>query len=181
MAIIAKEGAAAFVPCPAGSQAAVCVDVVDLGLIENTQFPNEDGTPKLQHKIEAVWESAEPMADGRPFLVRKRYTLSLSDKAVLRHDLESWRGRPFTEDERKGFDVEKLIGVPCILNVIHKSGSKGGTFANVATVSPLMRGMTKPMPTGDYVRICDRKPTEDSVSDRDDEPVAAPNDDDIPF
>ena len=157
MAIIAKEGSGkAFEPCPPGSQAAVCVDVVDLGQIENTLFPNADGSPKFQHKVEVVWESSEAMTDGRPFLVKKRYTLSLAEKANLRHDLESWRGKPFTDAERQGFDVENLIGAPCILNVIHKTGSKGGTFANIATVSPLMKNMAKPTPNGTYVRVCDR-------------------------
>lgn len=181
MAIIAKEGSGkAFEPCPSGSQAAVCVDVVDLGNIENTRFPNEDGSPKFQHKIEVVWESSEKMVDARPFLVKKRYTLSLGEKANLRHDLESWRGRAFTESERQGFDVEKLIGAPCILNVIHKAGSKGGTFANVATVSPLMRGMEKPTPSGKYVRVCDRIESA-ADADADDFPVDAPAVDDIPF
>lgn len=178
MAIIAKEGTTAFVPCPAGSQSAVCVDVVDLGLMENTKFPNEDGTPKIQHKIEVVWESSELMGDGRPFLVKKRYTLSLGEKAALRHDLESWRGKAFTETERQGFDVEKLIGAPCILNVIHRPGSKGGVFANVATVSPLIKGMTKPTASGQYVRVCERvdeQPNDDFAA------VDAPAVDDIPF
>jgi len=181
MAIIAKEGTgAAFVPCPAGSQAGVCVDVVDLGLIENAKFPNEDGSPKLQHKIDVVWESSELMDTGKPFLVKKRYTLSLAEKANLRHDLESWRGKPFTDAERQGFDVEKLLGHACILSVIHKTGSKGGTFANVATVSPLMRGMAKPTATGEYVRVCDRV-DETQHDDSDDFPVESPSVDDIPF
>lgn len=180
MAIIAKEGTgAAFVPCPAGSQAAVCVDVIDLGMIENSLFPNKDGSPKLQHKIEVVWESSELMDSGKPFLVKKRYTLSLSEKANLRHDLESWRGKSFTDAERLGFDVEKLLGHACILNVIHKAGSKGGTFANVATVSPLMRGMEKPTASVGYVRMCER--VEDPQHDADDFPIEAPDVDDIGF
>lgn len=178
MAIIAKEASEKFIPCPSGTQAAVCVDVVDLGMIENTKFPNEDGTPKLQHKIDVVWESSERMEDGRPFLANKRYTLSLGEKASLRHDLESWRGKPFTDAERKGFDVEKLIGAGAILNVIHKTGSKGGTFANVATVSPLLKGMAKPEPSGSYVRVCDRS---DDANPDDFTSTNAPDADDIPF
>ena len=174
MAIVAKAGSGTFVPAPAGAQAAVCVDVVDNGLIKNDRFKNEDGTDKWQHKITVVWESSEKMDSGKPFLIQKRYTLSLGEKATLRHDLESWRGKPFTQDELDGFDVERLIGVSALLNVVHKAGSKGGTFANVAAVSPLIRGMAKLEPSGDYVRVCLR-----SNQPQDDD--AAPSDDDIPF
>ena len=41
----------------------------------------------------------EKMDSGEPFLVWKRYTLSLGDKATLRAHLEAWRGRKFTADE----------------------------------------------------------------------------------
>mgnify|MGYP006919626032 CR=1 FL=1 len=184
MSIIAKGSSSGnFVPCPSGTQAGVCVDVVDLGVIKNDMFKNPDGTDKWQHKINVVWESSETMDNGRPFLVSKRYTLSLGEKATLRHDLESWRGRPFTEDELRGFDVETILGVSALLNVVHKTGSKGGTFANVASVSPLVRGMEKLQPSGDYVRVCDRVPThdvDDYVPPSDDD-ASAPPVDDIPF
>ena len=43
------------------------------------------------------------MPDGKPFLVRRRYTASLHEKSALRKDLESWRGRAFTNVELDGF------------------------------------------------------------------------------
>lgn len=175
MAIVAKAGSGAFVPAPSGTQVGVCVDVIDNGLIRNDKFKNEDGTDKWQHKITIVWESSEKMESGKPFLVQKRYTLSLGEKATLRADLESWRGKPFTQDELDGFDVEAVIGVSALLNVVHKAGSKGGTFANIASVSPLVRGMAKLAPSGDYVRMCLR--TEQPHASED----ITPNDDDIPF
>lgn len=155
MPITAKASSSQFEPCPAGPQVAVCVDVVDLGLVKNELFPNPDGTARWQHKIDVVWQSAELMADDRPYLVKKRYTLSLSEKATLRHDLASWRGKDFTPAELEGFDVEKLIGVNCLLNVAHKAGSKGGTFANVVSVMPLMKGQIR-IKAVDYIRVCDR-------------------------
>jgi len=177
MAIVAKaSGGGTFIPCPAGNQLAVCVDIVDHGLVKSDFYKNDDGTDKWQHKVSIVWESSELMANGRPFLINKKYTLSLGEKATLRHDLESWRGRPFTEDELSGFDVENVIGVSALLNIVHKSGSKGGTFANVASVSPLMRGMQKLVPSGDYVRVCDR-----TAAPQVDGGDIAPSDDDIPF
>jgi|SRR6185436_589866 len=184
MPIIAKASSGQFQPCPAGPQLAVCVDVVDLGLVKNERFPNADGTDRWQQKIDLVWQSSECMTDGRPFIAKKRYTLSLDEKATLRHDLASWRGRDFTAVELEAFDVEKLIGVNCILNVAHKSGSKGGTFANVVAVMPVMKGQSKIAPTADYVRVCDRPKDVDSTPVADDVPIGedrTPSDDDIPF
>ena len=175
MPIIAKgSNSKPYEPAPSGAQVAVCVDVVDIGLVENVKFPNADGTAKWQHKIDIVWESSETMSDGRPFLINKRYTLSLNEKATLRHDLASWRGRDFTEAELEAFDIENLLGVNAILNVVHKTGSKGGTYANVAAVMPMMKGTPKIVPTGDYIRVCKRVPEQNPTAE-------APSEDDIPF
>ena len=56
--------------------------------------------------------------------ISKFYTLSLHEKSNLGQDLVSWRGRPFTETERQGFDITKLIGVTCQLNVMHTDSGK---------------------------------------------------------
>ncbi len=163
MAIIASGKSTNFVPCPEGTQQAVCADVVDLGVIE-TAFG-------AKHKVDVVWQSAELMENDKPFLVKKRYTLSLNEKANLRHDLESWRGKAFTEIELDGFDLEKLIGVNALVNVVHKKGSKGGVFANVVSVMPLARSMPK-IAVSEYVRVQDRvtEPEPGEMSEASDEP-----------
>ena len=172
MPIVARASGSNFIPAPAGAHAGVCVDVVDLGTLEVT-YKNQT---KKQHKIDIVWQIAEDMEDGRPFRVKKRYTLSLHEKAALRKDLESWRGRAFTDAELDGFDVETVISVPCLLNVIHNA-TGGNTYANVSTIMRLPKGMNPPT-SRDYVRVIDREPKEG-------QPEAQWNpeitDDDIPF
>lgn len=148
MPIIAKGNSSSFIPCPAGLQHAVCCDVIDKGLM--------DGPYGKKWKVDLRWQTAEPMNDGRPYLVQRRFTLSLHEKSSLRAFLESWRGKSFTEDELEGFDLEKLIGVNCMLNVVHKQGSKGGTFANAVSITPVMRGLDKLLVSADYVREQDR-------------------------
>ena len=106
-----------FTPAPAGTHAAVCVDVVDLGILE-VSF---GGKTKQQHKINLVWQIDEERDDGKPFTVRKRYTCSLHEKAALRKDLEAWRGRPFTDQELDGFDLETLISAPALLIPVNTS------------------------------------------------------------
>lgn len=154
MAIIAKKTGGNFIPCPSGTFSAVCCDVVDLGVLK-VSFGGKD---KQQHKIYISWQIEEEKPDGKPFLTSKRYTLSLHEKAALRKDLEAWRGKPFTETECEGFDVEKLIGAPCFLNVLQEK--KGDdTYANVKAIMKLPKG-TPPLGVRDYVRVVDRKPEE---------------------
>lgn len=174
MAIIATAGESKnFTPAPAGVHQAVCVDVIDQGWHPN---PFKEGA--TQHKIDLAWQIDELRDDMKRFVLYKRYTLSLHEKATLRHDLESWRGRAFTLDELLGFDVETVIGANGLINVQHKTSADGTRiYANVVSVMPLLKGMKK-ITASDYVRKVDAEEDaqeEDTSSDR---PLT---DDDIPF
>lgn len=174
MAIPVSAGnSSTFAPCPAGVHQAVCVDVVDMGLLEVTW----NGQTKKQHKVRIVWQVEELMDDGKPFIVQKRYTASLHEKSKLRPELESWRGKAFTEDELREFDLEKLIAANCLLNVAHVQ-KDGKTYANVTAVMPLKKGMEKLTATN-YTRVVDRKP--DDQPDPEFNQAPAITDDDIPF
>jgi hypothetical protein len=134
-------------PAPAGTHVARCVQVIDLG----TQKDNGQFGLKIQPKLRLTWELPTELhvfkeENGEePFVVGKEYTLNLGEKSNLRKDLESWRGKPFTPQELEGFDVSKLLGAPCMLNVVHKPKKDGsGAYANIASLSPLMKGMTCP-------------------------------------
>jgi hypothetical protein len=161
---------------PEGQYRAVCMDVVDLGEVENKKYG------KVQHKVALVFHTEKKMKDGRPFEVWERFTASLDEKAHLRKFLQGWRGRAFTAEEINGFDLEKLIGVNAYVQIIHNvSGDK--TYANIDTVMLLPKGMPKLEPTAEYERRKDRQP---KVS-QSPEPVpvgAEPGDaydDDLPF
>jgi hypothetical protein len=121
------------------------------------------GKTQRKHKIVIVWKIDENLDDGGPFFVRRRYTCSLHEKAILRRDLESWRGRPFTDQELQAFDLENLLSVGCLTNVIHETRN-GSVYANVASVMRLPRGMTAPVP-GDYVRVIDRPSAQRDAAD----------------
>lgn len=157
MPIIAKASESNFSPAPEGLHQAVCVDVVDLGMVDSAQWG-----PK--HKVQLRWQlgdidpkSQEPGSRGlRRFMVTKNYTLSLSEKANLRHDLESWRGKKFTSEQLQGFDIEVLVGINCQLQVIHNVKSEGKVYANVQAIVPLGKGMP-PLAPENYVRAKDRE------------------------
>lgn len=134
-----------YTPAPEGTHQAVCVDVIDQGM-----KPNQFKAGALQRKVDLAWQLTELRDDGKRFVVYKRYTASLNEKASLRHDLESWRGKPFTRDEEMAFDLESVIGSNCLVNVQHKAG-KDRTFANVVSVMPLMKGLPRIVAEG-YAR-----------------------------
>jgi hypothetical protein len=147
MAFIVKESGGAFESTPPGMHLARCYRIVDLG----TQKSEYMGQVKFLHKIMLGWEihttkddgTTLKMRDGRPFAMFKNYTLSWSEKANLRLDLQSWRGKPFTQEEMRSFDLETILGAWCLLNVIERPGKDGKMYVNIDTVTPVPAMMKK--------------------------------------
>lgn len=135
-----------FTPPPPGNHPARCYRVVDLG----TQQGSYMGKPKIQHKIMIGWElfCDEKLPDGRNFTISSRYTLSGSDRSMLRQHLEAWRGRAFGEDDWNTFHIEKIIGQPCLLQVKHET-KDGTTYSNIASVAGVPKGFPVPDLTND--------------------------------
>ena len=145
MSIVAKAGDNKFEKFPLpdeGTVQAVCAGVWDLGI----QKTNYNGVDKEQHKVVIAWElnqlidAPESEYHEMPYMLSKTYTLSLYENSNLRHDLESWRGKPFDEQTiENGFDVEKLYGINCLVGVSHVT-KNDRTFANITSILPLMKG-----------------------------------------
>ena len=125
---------------PAGNHQAVCTAVYDLGLQETEYM----GETKRLYQIVITWEINELMTKGKyagqRFTISKKYTNSTHEKSNMRQDLESWRGKPYGEGEMEKLDLEMLIGKNCLLNIVHKQ-FKGKTFANIASIGQLAKGM----------------------------------------
>jgi len=94
MPIIAKFESS-FIPAPSGLHRAVCVDVIDLGIVKRVY----NGEMSMPHMIKLVWQIEPTMDDGSHFIITKDYTLALSPRANLYRDLTSWRKKEFTDDE----------------------------------------------------------------------------------
>ena len=158
-----------------GMCSAVCVDVADLGE-ELNPF-----SQKVRHICRIVWEIDEAHPDyHRPFEVSNRYTVSLFEKSNLRKMLATWRGRDFTAAELKGFDLEKLIGVSCQVQIQHRTSAKGRTFANVVAVVPLGKGMRALGVSPSYKRAKDRDGYKPPLPASNEAPADV-GEDDIPF
>jgi hypothetical protein len=59
--------------------------------------------------------------------------------------LAAWRGRDFTEEEAKGFDISKLLNVYCMLNVT-TSENNGKSYTNIAGITPLPQALKNAKP-----------------------------------
>lgn len=133
---------------PAGNYVARCYSMVHIGTVKESY----KGETKLLNKVRIGWELPEEKrifhADKgeEPMVISKEYTLSLNDKANLRKMLASWRGKDFTEAETKSFDITKLIGVPCMLNIIHKPGKEDPSkiYQDISSISAMPKGVKAP-------------------------------------
>lgn len=145
MGFTATKPASTFTPPPPGMHVARCYRLIDLG----TQPKSYQGQAKGEaRKIMATFEllGDDRMDDGKPFTLSKSWFLSMHEKASLRRDLESWRGKAFSPDEEHSFDVSRLLGAYCILNVAEEPGADGQIRTNIKSINPLMKGMAKPTP-----------------------------------
>lgn len=168
--MIVKDARKDLPPAPEGLWQAVCVDVVDLGLVQ-TEW-GEKRKCRLVWQLETEAPGVNPET-GKPYLVTRTFGATLHEKGVLRPFLESWRGRKFTKSELEGFDLEKLLGVNCQLQIVHNATEGGRVFGNVQAVVPVGKNSVK-LHAADYTRIKDR-PTEQGTG------TASATEDDIPF
>ena len=142
-----------YAPIPAGTHLARCISIVDLG----TQTTEYQGETKSARKVRFTWETPNETAvfkeenGEQPFLVSKILTLSLHTKSTMRKTIEAWLGRKLTaREEAEGYDLSQLLGKECIVNIVHNEvGDK--VYANVDSISPVMKGMVCPKQITDSV------------------------------
>lgn len=142
---VSEPQGSSFTPCPAGTYPARMVQLLDLG----TQISDFQGETKAAHKLLLTFEICDPETsrdDGKPFTISKRFTASLHEKAGLRKTLESWRGRPFSPDELRGFNLENILGKPCLLSVVQETKGER-TYSNISAIMGMPKGMTCPDPS----------------------------------
>jgi len=203
MTTIAKDmGGSDFKKVSQGTHMAVCNMVANLGA-QPTSYQGQDTGLKPQVYIRWEVPSQRVEYDDKegnhiegPMTIGKTYTISLSEKANLRKDLEAWRNRAFTEEERKGFDVDKILGACCQIIVTHKE-SQNGIFAKVTGIAGWPAGVDRLTAEGDLISygsdntvLYEKLPkwikeklggVTQQVTDRQPESTDVSFDDDIPF
>lgn len=148
---------------PAGNYIARCYKMLEIGLIKETI----QGEEKIQHKVRIGWELPtetrvfQKEKGPQPLVIDKKYTLSLADKANLRRDLKSWRGQDFTEEQIKTFDITNLLGVPCMLNIIHRASKTGKVYEEISGITPMPKGVECPAQVNPSIELSYDKWNED--------------------
>lgn len=142
----ASEGGS-FTPVPPGMHLARCYRIVDLGTQKTEYMGTVKYLPKvmLQFEVHSEDEDGNPLVTnkGEPMTISKNYTVSLSEKASLRNDLQTWRGRDFTADELRGFELEKILGQWAMISVTKTTGNNGKEYTNIANINPVPSNIKK--------------------------------------
>ena len=146
--VSANEGSS-YTPIEEGTYMAVCYGLIDIGDEYSEKFD------KCSPKFMILWElvgAGTITVDGKEINrgVSQKYSKSLNAKSNLRKDLRAWRGREFTEEELKRFDMINILGAPCQIQIINQN-SNGKVYSNIAAIMNLPKGMPKPMPTQEVV------------------------------
>ena len=146
-----------YTPAPEGTHRAVCSGIAVLG----TYDEEYQGVEKKQKKIRIFYELPDETReyDGKtePTKISKEFTFSWSDKANLYKFINNWRGKPFTADELKKFNVFSVVSAPCLLTIQHKIGKTSGKqYAEITSATPMVKGMEKPVPTETFFYAVDQ-------------------------
>ena len=122
--------------------------MIEIGTVKETIL----GTEKILHKVRIGWELPTELKvfneekGEQPRVISKEFTLSMHEKAALRTALKSWRGKDFTEEEAKAFDITKLLGVGCMINIIHKPSKSDPSkiFEEISGITGVPKGIQVP-------------------------------------
>lgn len=150
---------------PAGTHRAVLYKVVNLGTLK-TEW---EGKEKDSHKIRLYWELSDEKVkyekDGEtkeaPFSVGRKLTFSMGDNSHLYPIVQGITGG-LTEDERWNFDIESLLGTPCLLTVVHDEYN-GNRYAKVTGATQLPKGMEAPVQVNESTVIDVRKLSKEDI------------------
>lgn len=147
MSLVAKsEGNSNFIPVPTGMHLARCYRIVDLGTQKSEYMGNVKQLHKMMLQFEVHGEDAEGnptnTAKGDPMTVSKNFTVTLAEKSTLRKDLQSWRGRDFTPEELRGFELKNVLGQWAMITVV-ETENNGNTYTNISNINPVPAAIKK--------------------------------------
>lgn len=140
MSLIAKKKES-IPPVEAGTYAAVCVGVVDLGEQYNEKFKSYN--QRVLFIFEVPSKTIIVDDEEKPRWLSKEVSPSLNEKSTLFQILTSWRGTKLTQEECKEFDLSKMLGVGCMIQVIVEE-KDSGSFNKLTSVIGLPEGIPAP-------------------------------------
>ena len=139
--IVKRKKKSIYPPVAAGTYAAVCVGIIDIGEQYNTVFKNY--SDKLIIIFEIPNEKIEIDGEKKPRWISKEYTQSLSEKSNLYKTLTSWLGRALSDVELEGFELFDMLGRGCFINLLVEE-KDNASYNNISAVVGLPEGMDAP-------------------------------------
>ena len=148
MSLTAKDsGGGSFTPVAPGMHLARCYRIVDLGTQKSEYLGQIKHIQKVMIQFEVHGEDengkALVTAKGEPMSISKNFTLSLAEKATLRKDLQAWRGRDFTAEELRGFEVKNVLGQWAMITAAKSIGNNGKEYTNIVSINPVPSAIKK--------------------------------------
>ena len=139
--VVKKKEKASYPPMDAGTYAAVCVAVIDIGEQYNSHFKNYQS--KVMLIFEIPTETIEVDGEVKPRWISADYAQSLNEKSNLYKTLTSWLGRALSEEELEGFDLFDMLGQGCFINLLVEE-KESGVYNQISAVMGLPKGMPEP-------------------------------------
>jgi len=153
--LIIKEDPSQYPVPEEGLHSAVLVDAVDVGTVDTPWGPKQ--------KVSLIFELQAMDEEGRHFIVGKRFTRSLNEKAALRKFLEKWRSAKYSPAElAEGVDLENFIGMSATLFIVHNETDER-IYANIESVLPYKDPKSGEVAyfalksSGEYTRVKERE------------------------
>jgi len=146
MSLIAKTEGSTFTPCPPGMHLARCYRIIDLGTQDQTYMGTTKQVHRMLMQFEVHGEDNEGIptntSRGEPMTISKNYTVSLAEMASLRKDLQTWRGKDFTPEELRGFELKNVLGQWAMLSIT-ESENNGKVYSNISNINPVPASIKK--------------------------------------
>lgn len=169
---------------PFGDHQAVMCDIQDLGE-EEVEYK---GQKKMSHKVLLVFqlecEHGDRRKDGTRFTVRRKFTRSLYNSALLDF-LIQWRGKAFTADEIKEFRLKTLYGVNAsiVYGELPSKTPGGKPYKGIVSISKWNTKLGPTIRPENYVRETYKKKDAKAAAQAAQAPSPKPIDDDdtVPF
>lgn len=125
-----------------GTHTARVIGFIHLGTSDDTYM----GEVKKFNKIRITWEFPEETKvfkegeDAKPLVHSQEYTFSMGKKSNLRPIVEGIIGTTLNDEEAYNFNLNSIMGLPCLVSIKHGKTKTGASYAKVASTSKPLKG-----------------------------------------
>ncbi len=143
MSLIMTAPESSYAPLPEGIYPAVCYMVADIGDQYSKKYDNWARKVVIGWEIDGEFKETED-GEKEPRTVHAFYKQSTHENSQIRKMLENWRNKKFTEEEVRAFDLTKIVGLGCQVQIRHYTKADGNISEEIAGVTMLPKGFPAP-------------------------------------